>query len=42
LEMLAKGVGRGMTKLEDGPADLRPKRTPPYLWAAFVLAGDWR
>jgi CHAT domain-containing protein len=42
LEMLTKGVGRGMTKLEEGPPDPRPKRTPPYYWAAFVLAGDWR
>jgi len=42
LDMLAKGVGRGMTKLEEGPPDPHPKRTPPYYWAAFVLSGDWR
>ena len=41
LDMLAKGPGRGLDR-EPAPADGRPGRTPPRLWAAFVLAGDWR
>jgi CHAT domain-containing protein len=28
--------------VKDRPAAGVNERTPPYYWAAFVLAGDWR
>jgi CHAT domain-containing protein len=41
LFLLQEGVKRGMVRVEQ-PKDLTPPRTPPYYWAPFVLAGDWR
>jgi CHAT domain-containing protein/Tfp pilus assembly protein PilF len=36
-------VQRGMQRLDAGePATADTGRLPPYFWAAFVLAGDWR
>jgi CHAT domain-containing protein len=39
LTVLREGYKRGLVK----PAtDEKPTKVPPYYWAAFVLAGDWR
>ena len=40
--MLNPGPGRGMKFRDYEPADGKPRRTPPYYWAGFVLSGDWR
>jgi CHAT domain-containing protein/Tfp pilus assembly protein PilF len=37
-DILKNGVKRGMRPVGAPGAN----RTPPYFWAAFVLAGDWR
>jgi CHAT domain-containing protein/tetratricopeptide (TPR) repeat protein len=37
--MLREGVKRGMVRRE---REDEGKRTPPFYWAGFVLAGDWR
>jgi CHAT domain-containing protein len=39
LTMLREGVKRGLVKAGEGKG---PAKAPPYYWAAFVLAGDWR
>ena len=41
LEMLRDGYKRGMVREDDEQKD-KPKRVPPYYWAAFSLSGDWR
>jgi len=40
LSLLHGGIKRGLTLDDDQPA--AKHRLPPYYWAAFVLAGDWR
>jgi CHAT domain-containing protein len=40
LWMLNEGPNRGIVRVDDGAKE--PRRSPPYYWAAFVLAGDWR
>jgi CHAT domain-containing protein/Tfp pilus assembly protein PilF len=39
LWLLHEGVRRGMVRREKEEPS---KRTPPFFWAGFVLAGDWR
>jgi CHAT domain-containing protein len=39
LHTLKNGVKRGMMAADE---EQDKTRTPPYYWAAFVLAGDWR
>jgi CHAT domain-containing protein len=39
LSLLREGVKRGLVK---APKEDKPTKAPPYYWAAFVLAGDWR
>jgi CHAT domain-containing protein len=42
LAMMREGPQRGMVIVrKDGHAE-KPRRLPPYYWAAFVLSGDWR
>lgn len=42
LVMLREGPQRGMAIVtKDGEPD-KPRRVPPYYWAAFTLSGDWR
>ena len=41
LWMLKEGRARGLIVKHDGDDD-GSSRLPPYYWAAFVLAGDWR
>ena len=41
LSMLREGPDRGM-QIVGAPRPAPPKRQPPFLWAAFVLSGDWR
>ena len=38
------GVKRGLVRADDDPAPAGPAdgRLPPFYWAAFTLAGDWR
>ena len=38
--LLEEGPSRGIVRVEPGAGG--PRRSPPYYWAAFVLAGDWR
>src|SRR5262245_48980639 len=40
LWLLREGPARGLTL--DAPKGSGPRRAPPFYWAAFVLAGDWR
>ena len=42
LDMLANGKSRGLVREAEPAADAKPGRTPPFYWAAFTLAGDWR
>ena len=48
LWLLREGVkekavdARGLRRESDGPTDPQADRVPPYFWAPFVLAGDWR
>ena len=39
LWMLEEGPKRGIVRVNNPATD---KRSPPYYWAAFSLAGDWR
>lgn len=41
LTMLHKGIQRGVYRVPNRGA-VKPKLTPPYYWAGFVLSGDWR
>jgi CHAT domain-containing protein len=41
LSMLREGPDRGM-EIVGAPKPAAPQRHPPFLWAAFVLSGDWR
>ena len=40
LWMLKEGVTRGMVRADEG--EEKPRRSPPFYWAAFSLSGDWR
>ena len=42
LWMLKEGQHRGLVRTDQPKTDDRPKRTPPFYWAAFTLSGDWR
>src|SRR5262249_19256307 len=41
LWLLREGPARGLGLVGAAPA-AGPRRAPPFYWAAFVLAGDWR
>ena len=38
LWLLTEGPARGLVRVQDQDGEC----SPPYYWAAFVLAGDWR
>ena len=42
LAVLREGPQRGMAIVTKGDQPAKPRRAPPYYWAAFVLSGDWR
>ena len=42
LMMLREGPERGLTIVTKNGQAEKPRRVPPYYWAAFVLSGDWR
>jgi len=42
LAMLREGPKRGMAIVKKEGEPEKPRRVPPYYWAAFVLSGDWR
>ena len=42
LAMLREGPQRGMALVKPEGEPEKPRRVPPYYWAAFVLSGDWR
>jgi CHAT domain-containing protein/Tfp pilus assembly protein PilF len=42
LAMLREGPQRGMAIVSKTKPTEKPRRSPPYYWAAFVLSGDWR
>ncbi|HUT95173.1 MAG TPA: CHAT domain-containing tetratricopeptide repeat protein [Thermoguttaceae bacterium] len=42
LAMLREGPNRGMALVKKEGEPEKPRRVPPYYWAAFVLSGDWR
>ena len=42
LDMLREGPKRGMAIVRKEGEPEKPRRVPPYYWAAFVLSGDWR
>ena len=40
--MLKEGAKRGMTYAKDDAEAQKSQSLPPFYWAGFVLAGDWR
>jgi CHAT domain-containing protein/tetratricopeptide (TPR) repeat protein len=42
LAMMREGPQRGMAVVRKPGQDEKPRRLPPYYWAAFVLSGHWR